>query len=104
MKRKRPLLITGILVGALLALGPLWGMLGTVLGMTRAFTVLNGNGISDPNALSGAIGTTLFATACGLLACPVGIALLILCIVMLGKNKGQQPPPPIPPGSAPSGS
>jgi len=101
---KRPLLITGIVVGALLALGPLWGMLGTVLGMTRAFNVLDGRGISDPNALSGAIGATLFATAFGLIACPVGIGLLVVCIVMLKKGKGPQSPPSIPIDSAPSGS
>jgi len=104
MKHKRPLLIIGIVVGAILALGPLWGMFGTVLGMNRAFTVLDGNGISDPRALSGAINTTLLATAGGLLACPIGIVLLIMCSVMLGKNKAHTQTPAIQAGSAPSSS
>jgi biopolymer transport protein ExbB/TolQ len=38
--RKRKFLIAGIVVGFFLLLGPVWGLLGTVVGMTRAFKVL----------------------------------------------------------------
>src|SRR5258708_27277219 len=77
---KKSLLIAGIVVGSLLALGPLWGMLGTILGMNHAFDTLAGNGIRDPRALSAAIGQTLMATALGLVACPVGVRLLAIFI------------------------
>jgi biopolymer transport protein ExbB/TolQ len=92
---KRKLLITGIVVGVLLMLGPVWGMLATVIGMMGAFKTLAGNGISDPNALSHQIGMQLMGTTLGLVACPIGIAMLAACIVGLVNDKKQ--PPPVPP-------
>jgi len=90
---KKPLLVAGIVVGSLLALGPFWGVLGTAFGMMHAFDVLGGSGVSDPRALSGAIGETLTAVTAGIIACPVGLALLATCIVLLVRSKKQQPPP-----------
>lgn len=80
-------------------LGPFWGMIGTVFGMTRAFRELAGSGVSDPKALSGAIGETLLATSAGIIACPIGIALLIVCIVKLTNTPKASPSPtsPTPP-------
>jgi hypothetical protein len=89
---KRSLLICGIVIGVILTLGPAWGLLGTVFGMMHAFQTLGGSGISDPKALSGAIGETLLATTAGLVACPIGILLLAVCIVML-VNLSKEPPP-----------
>jgi biopolymer transport protein ExbB/TolQ len=97
---KRFLLVLGIVVGCLLTAGPMWGMLGTVIAMMRAFAVLEGPGISDPKALSGAIGTTLHVTAAGFVACPIGVVLLVVCIALLIKsNKPPQQPFPPPPDS-----
>lgn len=45
---------------------PMIGLLGTVIGMMKAFTVLGGTGISDPRALASSIGEVLLATASGL--------------------------------------
>ena len=45
---------------------PMIGLLGTVIGMMKAFTVLGGSGISDPRALANSIGEVLLATASGL--------------------------------------
>jgi biopolymer transport protein ExbB len=45
---------------------PMIGLLGTVIGMIGAFSVLASTGIADPKALSGKIGEVLFATASGL--------------------------------------
>lgn len=92
---KRKLLISGIVIGVLLTLGPVWGMLATVIGMMGAFKTLSGDGISDPNVLSHHIGTTLMGTTLGLVACPIGIALLAGCIV--GLVTGKKQPPPVPP-------
>lgn len=94
---KRKLLITGIVVGAFLMLGPLWGMLANVIGMMGAFKVLGSDGISDPNALSHQIGITLMGTTLGLVACPIGIVLLAGCIA--GLVNCQKQPPAIPPAS-----
>lgn len=45
---------------------PMIGLLGTVIGMMRAFSTLSASGIGDPRALAGAIGEVLLATASGL--------------------------------------
>ncbi len=45
---------------------PMIGLLGTVTGMIRAFSVLGNSGIGDPSQLSSAIGEVLVATASGL--------------------------------------
>ena len=80
-------------------LGPFWGMIGTVLGMKRAFGELASSGTSNPQALSGAIGDTLLATGAGLIACPFGIVILIVCIVKLTNTPKASPSPisPTPP-------
>jgi len=90
---KKSLLILGIVVGSILALGPLWSMLGSMVGMSRAFDVLGSAGISDPRVLSSRIGEVLLATAAGFVACPIGVVLLVLCIVFLNKHNRAQPPP-----------
>jgi hypothetical protein len=94
---KRKLLITGIVIGALLTLGPLWGMIGMALGMMGAFKTLSGDGISDPHALSGRIGLQLASGMAGLVACSIGIVLLAACMISLVLDKKQ--PPPLPPVS-----
>ena len=45
---------------------PMIGLLGTVIGMMRAFAVLGSSGIGDPRALASSIGEVLLATASGL--------------------------------------
>ena len=56
---------------------PMIGLLGTVIGMMKAFTVLGGSGISDPRALASSIGEVLLATASGLfIAIPAFVSLL----------------------------
>ena len=52
---------------------PLFGLLGTVTGMIRAFNVLAVAGQTTPAALAGGIGEALFTTAAGLV---VGIPAL----------------------------
>lgn len=52
--------------------------MGTVIGMVRAFGVRAGHGISDPQALSGAVSEVLWMTFAGVL---LGIIGLILCII-----------------------
>lgn len=93
---KRKFLVAGIVVGAILALGPLWGAIATAVGMMGAFKTLAGEGISDPKALSDQIGIQLMSASLGLLACPIGILLLVLCIVGLALDKK---PPPLPPAT-----
>ena len=90
---KRSLLVVGTVVGVLLALGPVWSMVVTVFGMRSAFQALSGpDGIAAPQAVSDKVGSILNATWAGFAACPVGIALLIVCIVQLTKRHKNLPP------------
>ena len=45
---------------------PLFGLLGTVMGMIKSFTVIALEGTNDPNALAGGISEALYTTAAGL--------------------------------------
>jgi biopolymer transport protein ExbB len=47
-------------------ISPMIGLLGTVIGMMRAFAVLGASGIGDPRGLATSIGEVLMATASGL--------------------------------------
>ena len=97
VKAKRRFLLTGIVVGSILTLSPLFGLLGTVLGMTRAFRMLGSAGVSDPQALANSIGTMLVSTAAGLCLCPVGIVVFTLSLVFFLRLRAATPPPLPPP-------
>jgi len=53
-------------LGTIAAVSPLLGLLGTVVGIIRAFNAITAGGMGDPRALSGGIGEALIATAAGL--------------------------------------
>lgn len=57
-------------------LGPLLGLLGTIIGMIESFNVLGVAGVSNPNAVTGGIAHALIATA-------VGLSIAITCVVPL---------------------
>jgi len=74
------LLIAGL--GTFIA-APMLGLAGTVLGMIGAFDTLGANGISDPKALSGHIGTVLMSTMVGLLVSgTIGVPLILAALVL----------------------
>ena len=79
-------------------MSPLFGLLGTVFGMTRAFATLGNAGVSDPRALADSIGTTLLSTAIGLFLCPAGIVILVISLVFFSRLRASSPPP-LPPSS-----
>ena len=54
-------------LGTIAAVSPLLGLLGTVIGIIRAFNAIQAGGMGDPRALSGGIGEALVATAAGLI-------------------------------------
>lgn len=54
------------LLGTMATISPLLGLLGTVLGMIRAFTVLATAGVGTPETLGGGISEALITTAAGL--------------------------------------
>jgi biopolymer transport protein ExbB len=70
------------LIGLVAALGPLLGLLGTVLGMIKVFQKVNQVGAGSPVEMAAGIWEALVATAGGLL---VGIPALIMYRVVLAR-------------------
>jgi biopolymer transport protein ExbB/TolQ len=89
----RRLSIAGIVCGALLALGPVWGIALTVLSMFHAFQTLGQAGVSDPRHLAQILGNSLMATTIGLVLCPVGLVVLAVSICFLTRKSVPTPPP-----------
>lgn len=74
-------------LGILLALGPFWGLLGTMVGMVRAFGRMDESGMGKPELLAGDIGVALHSTAIGLIMCPFGIACIVIACIFLNRIK-----------------
>lgn len=53
-------------LGTIAAISPLLGLLGTVTGMIKAFTVITTAGVGNPTLLAGGIAEALITTAAGL--------------------------------------
>ena len=53
-------------LGTIAAITPLLGLLGTVIGMIKVFTVITSQGVGDPSVLAGGISVALLTTAAGL--------------------------------------
>ena len=69
-------------MGAWLQLGPVFGMIGTVIGMKRAFSTLETSQSGDPAVLSGAIGEVLVSTAIGIGFATIGFVCLLVAMTL----------------------
>ncbi len=96
MKKYPKLLQAGVLIGAVLTAAPVLGLGGTVFGMMRSFSLLQGPGINDPKALSYSISVTLLSSAAGLSLFPLGVIILTLSLILQAQVR-RQTPPPLPP-------
>lgn len=94
MKSKLP--VIGIVLGGLFMTGPFWGVLGTVLGMMKAFDKLADAGPGDPSHLSGAIGEVLVSTAVGVVFFGIGVVLVIASCIVLMRRRNAAPSIPLP--------
>lgn len=82
-------------VGILLALGPLWGIIGTVLGMILSFGALS-QSPGSAETLSSNISFAMLTTVAGLILCPVGVVLIVISLIKLGQEpKGERPSPSV---------
>ncbi|MGY8643994.1 MAG: MotA/TolQ/ExbB proton channel family protein [Verrucomicrobiales bacterium] len=73
-------------IGVALFTGPIWGMLGTIVGMIRAFNTLAENEAASAEALSQDISIALVTTMIGILLGLVG-AILILTSFFATANR-----------------
>lgn len=87
MKTKRKQWLFGWLIsGIVLALGPVWGMIGTTLGMISAFAKLAELGSAQPEALADNIGMAMYATYFGYLSCLIGLVIIVVTLIKLSKE------------------
>ena len=80
---KKPIAL--LVSGFVLCLSPLYGVFGAVLGMIKAFNSIADGGKQNPEALASAIAASLSTTAIGLLITPVGIVVVVIAIIWIGK-------------------
>ncbi|WP_425607066.1 MotA/TolQ/ExbB proton channel family protein [Rubellicoccus peritrichatus] len=78
------------IVAVLLCMGPIWGLLGTVIGMIGAFSNIAQGGSGQPQVLADHISFALWTTALGLITVPFGIGLLIYA-----SRRPKEAPPPL---------
>jgi biopolymer transport protein ExbB/TolQ len=90
---------TLLAMGIILALGPVWGLLGTVVGMVMAFGHMGATGMGKPEVLANDVGIALYTTAAGLIVCPIGIVCITIAVIFLMRNTkpNQQVAPAIEP-------
>jgi biopolymer transport protein ExbB len=69
-------------LGTIATISPLLGLLGTVIGMIKVFTVIVQSGVGDPAVLAGGISEALITTAAGL---SVAIPSMIFHRYFMGK-------------------
>jgi len=81
--KKKPIIL--IVFGSFFTLGPVWGLLGTIVGMVQSFQAIDQNGTTNPEALSSNIGFALQKTVIGIMMLPIGLILLTLGIIWLIK-------------------
>lgn len=83
-RRKRGRWFAG--VGVVLFTGPVWGLIGTVVGMMRAFNAPAGDSAVSEEAVSQGVSFALAATEKGIIIGFVG-AILILVAFFVSKNR-----------------
>ena len=72
------------LMSTIASIAPLLGLLGTVLGMIKAFTIIAEAGVGTPSTLGGGISEALITTAAGL---AVAIPTLLLHRYLAGRSE-----------------
>ncbi len=80
MKRGLPTLDT------IITLGPLLGLLGTIIGMIDSFGIMAAEGMGQPHAVTGGVAEALICTAAGIF---VAVAVLIPYNYFLAKVEGE---------------
>jgi len=74
-------------IGALVAVAPLLGLLGTVVGMISTFNVITTSGAGDPKALSAGISMALLTTEAGLVVAIPGLAALGYLLTLAARAR-----------------
>jgi biopolymer transport protein ExbB/TolQ len=84
MKRKTRL-IAWLVAGVVLAMGPLWGLIGTVVAMLLAFGRIYEGDEPQAEALAGDVSLAIYTSAVGWIVCPVGLVIVIVAALRLSR-------------------
>ena len=86
--KTRTKLISLLIFGVLLALGPVWGIIGTVIGMLHAFSTCNQ---TSPQAetIADGVSFALYTTFVGWIAFFIGIIIIIISAVRIVNPKNK---------------
>lgn len=68
------------LIGSLLQLGPVFGLIGTLVGMLQMFSAISVQGADDSGAMSKGVNTALVTTEIGLVLALVGTVFLFVAL------------------------
>jgi biopolymer transport protein ExbB/TolQ len=80
--RRKSKLIGWLIAGIVLLLGPVWGMVGTFVGMLLAYCKMEGTQASA-EGLAGEMSLALYSTLLGWIAFPIGLVIVVIAAVML---------------------
>jgi len=87
MKKAVALLVVGIFC----ALGPVFGIIGTVIGMLASFDALGSKtGEAKQAALTAGINTSLYTTAAGFVIFPIGVVLIIIASKQMSRIRKER--------------
>ncbi|MHB8901238.1 MAG: hypothetical protein ACYC6Y_21015 [Thermoguttaceae bacterium] len=85
MNNKRKL-YRHLAAGIVLALGPVWAYVGSILVMTVAFSEGFKNGTVNQEALMGYMSVAFYSILAGYIALPIGIILIVVTAIRLLRN------------------
>ena len=83
MKRKTKL-ISWLVAGCFLGLGPVWSVLGGVVGMFMTIQDLSRDS-TDVGAFANRISLALWTTAAGWIAFPIGVVIIVISVMKMDK-------------------
>lgn len=74
-----------LIIGIILALGPMWGLLGSTGGMINSFNAMAGDSPAKAEQLAESISLSLWSTGIGVVLAPIGAVIMIIAILWMVK-------------------
>jgi len=85
-KPNKKKLISWLIVGIIISLGPAWGVLLTIISMIHSANTLSQTSV-DPQVLADKIAISMNATAIGFIMFPIGLIIVIITLIEMNRTK-----------------
>lgn len=79
-----------LIIGVILASGPMWGLLGSSGGMINSFNAMAGESSAKAEQLAESISLSLWSTVIGIVLAPVGAVIMIIAIFWMVRLRRRQ--------------